>query len=64
LGPSVGLHFDSLEKNFIYVPRCFSTACAALFPDASVVSDLTPGAGPKEQMREGGVRCRMTLRSS
>jgi len=53
LGPSVGLHFDSLEKNFIYVPRCFSADCTAAFPDAVIVSDLTPGAGPKEQMREG-----------
>ena len=53
LGPSVGLYFDSLEKNFIYVPRCFSADCTAAFPDAVIVSDLTPGAGPKEQMREG-----------
>ena len=47
LGPTVGLHFDSLEKNFIYVPRCFSSDCVAHFPDAVFVTDLTPGAGPK-----------------
>ena len=52
LGPAIGLHFTSLSKNYAYVPRVFQDEVQRLYPDASIISDATPGS-PKEQFETG-----------
>ena len=52
-GPKIGLHFDTASKNYIYVPRCFAAEIRAMFPDAAIVDDDTPGASPKAQLEFG-----------
>ena len=52
-GPKIGLHFDTVSKNYIYVPRCFAAEIRAMFPDAAIVDDDTPGASPKAQLEFG-----------
>ena len=53
LGPSIGLFFDSLDKNFTYVPRVFAVRVRSMFPDAVVVDDETPGGTPKAKLAFG-----------
>jgi len=53
LGPSVGLHFDSLSKNFAYIPRCFTHDVLVTLPDAVQILDSTPGDSVKAQMMWG-----------
>ena len=53
LGPIVGLHFDSLDKNYTYVPRCFADSLRTMYPDAVFIDDSTPGSSPKEQLAYG-----------
>ena len=52
LGPTIGLHFNSLSKNYAYIPRVFSDEVRRLYPDASIITDATPGA-PKAQFEAG-----------
>ena len=48
-----GLRFGTVPKNYIYAPRCFAAEARAMFPDAAVVDDATPGASPKAQLEFG-----------
>ena len=52
-GALIGLLFDTVPKNYAFVPRCFADVCRALFPDAAFVDDNTPGASPKAQLEFG-----------
>ena len=52
----VGLEFTSVAKNYTYVPRCFAAEVRAMFPDASIVDDGTPGATHMDQLRHGASR--------
>ena len=50
LGPKIGLHFTSLHKNYLYIPRVFADCVERDFPDAVVVHDASPGATPADQL--------------
>lgn len=52
LGPTIGLHFVSLSKNYAYIPRVFEGEVRRLYPDASIITDATPGT-PKVQFEAG-----------
>ena len=56
LGPRVGLKFENLVKNFIYVPRCFGATAAEMYPESVVVSDNSEGSSPKEKLKFGAQR--------
>jgi hypothetical protein len=56
LGPRVGLRFENLVKNFIYVPRCFGERAAEMYPESVVVSDNSEGSSPKEKLKFGAQR--------
>ena len=54
LGPTIGLHFVSLSKNYTYIPRVLSDEVRRLYPDTrpSLRMDATPGT-PKAQFEAG-----------
>ena len=52
LGPTIGLHFVSLSKNYAYIPRDYEVEVRRLYPDASIITDATPGT-PKVQFEAG-----------
>jgi hypothetical protein len=58
----VGLKFENLVKNFIYVPRCFGATAAEMYPESVVVSDNSEGASPKEKLKFGAQQLRGDLR--
>jgi hypothetical protein len=51
--PAVGLEFSNVEKNSTLVPCCFAAEVRAMFPDAAVVDDDTPGVTPKAKLKHG-----------
>ena len=50
-GPLYGLSFEKRAKNYLYVPRRFLVAVRAMYPDAVVVEDDSPGEGPGGQLK-------------
>ncbi len=51
--PTVGLEFSNVAKNSTLVLCCFTDVVRAMFPDAAVVDDDTPGATPKAKLKHG-----------
>ena len=55
LGPSIGLLFDKRAKNYLYVPLPFLHHLQAMYPNAVVVTDESPGDNPSDQLKLAAV---------
>lgn len=51
-GPKYGVRFTKRAKNYVYVLRRFADAVRALYPDAIVVDDDSPGSSPSDQLKQ------------
>ena len=52
LGPTIGLNFVFLSKKCAYISRVLSEEVRRLYPDASIMTDATPGT-PKARFEAG-----------